>query len=169
MTFARRPRHTSVVPRRSNEHDETYMRLALREARRAARLGEVPVGALVVMGEGPARVIGRGHNMTISRDDPTAHAELVALRKAARAAGNYRLTGATLYVTKEPCLMCLGAIAHARVARLVYGAPDPKRGALHAARMKPVARLLHHKLEVTGGVLEPEGGSILKEFFHDRR
>ena len=149
--------------------DLHYMRLALREARRAVRTGEVPVGAVVVAAGRDAVILGRGHNLTITRHDPTAHAEVVALRRAARRALNYRLTGATLYVTLEPCLLCLGAIVQARVGRIVYGAADPKRGALAAARMRKVAALLHHKYRVTGGVLEREGAEILREFFRARR
>ncbi|HKY30952.1 MAG TPA: tRNA adenosine(34) deaminase TadA [Candidatus Polarisedimenticolia bacterium] len=148
--------------------DEAFMALALREARRAGRLGEVPVGALVVEPRTGA-VIGRGHNLTIARHDPTAHAEVVALRRAGRRAGNHRLGGTVLYVTLEPCLLCLGAIVHARVARVVYGAPDPKRGALAAARTRKVASLLHHRFQVTGGVLAEEGARLLLDFFHGRR
>ena len=148
--------------------DDHFMRLALREARRAARSGEVPVGAVVVS-TGGGVILGRGHNLSIARHDPTAHAEVVALRRAGRRARNYRLTGATLYVTLEPCLLCLGAIAQARVGRIVYGAADPKRGALVAARTRKVASLLHHRYLVTGGVLKREGAEILKEFFKTRR
>ncbi len=145
------------------------MRLALREARRAARLGEVPVGAVVVASGRSSKTLGRGHNLVISRHDPTAHAEVVALRRAARRVGNYRLTGATLYVTLEPCLLCLGAIVHARVSRVVYAAADPKRGALTAARIRQVGRLLHHSFHVTGGVMEREAGALLRGFFEERR
>jgi len=157
------------------------MKLALAEARRAARLGEVPVGAVVVSAAGPHGpigngpdseepiVVGRGHNLMIARHDPTAHAEVVALRRAARRCRNYRLTGATLYVTLEPCLLCLGAIVQARVGRVVYGAADPKRGALGVARGRRVAALLHHKYRVTAGVLEEEGAEILRGFFRQRR
>ena len=145
------------------------MKLALREARRAARLGEVPVGAVVVAGGAAGLVLARGHNLLITRNDPTAHAEVVALRRAARRAGNYRLTGSTLYVTLEPCLLCLGAIAQARVSRVVYGAPDPKRGAMTAARTARIAALLHHKFRVTSGILASEGAELLLEFFRERR
>jgi tRNA(adenine34) deaminase len=145
------------------------MRLALREARRAARVGEVPVGAVVVAAGGSDLVLARGHNLTIARHDPTAHAEVVALRRAARRERNYRLSGVTLYVTLEPCLMCLGAMVHARVGRIVYGAPDPKRGAMAAARARGIAALLHHTFCVTGGVMRQECGAILKEFFKPRR
>lgn len=149
--------------------DLHYMNLALREARRAARRGEVPVGAVVVGGGATGVVLARGHNLLITRNDPTAHAEVVALRLATRRAGNYRLTGSTLYVTLEPCLLCLGAIVQARVARIVYGAADPKRGAMTAARTARVAALLHHKFSVTAGILASEGAGLLREFFRQRR
>ncbi|HEY3177032.1 MAG TPA: tRNA adenosine(34) deaminase TadA [Candidatus Polarisedimenticolia bacterium] len=145
------------------------MRLALREARGAGRAGEVPVGAVVVAADGSGQLLGRGRNLCIARHDPTAHAEVVALRRAARRLGNYRLTGVTLYVTLEPCLLCLGAIAHARVGRVVFGASDPKRGAMSAARTRRVAGLLHHRFQVTGGVLADECGSLLTDFFRGRR
>jgi len=149
--------------------DLHYMRLALREARRAGRMGEVPVGAIVVAAGDGGAVLARGHNLMIARHDPTAHAEVVALRRAARRVRNYRLTGATLYVTLEPCLLCLGAIAQARVGRIVYGAADPKRGALKAARSRGVAGLLHHKYRVTSGVAADEGADLLLAFFRARR
>jgi tRNA(adenine34) deaminase len=144
--------------------DTRFMDLALDEADRAA--GEVPVGAVVVL-EG--RVIARGHNAPIARRDPTAHAEIVALRAAARELGNYRLPGVTLYSTVEPCTMCCGALVHARVARLVYGAADPKAGAVESLfRLLDDARLNHH-VEVTAGVRAAECGSRLGEFFRARR
>ena len=149
--------------------DIHFMRLALREARRAARIGEVPVGAIVVAAGPEEKIIGRGHNLTILRHDPTAHAEVVALRRAARRARNYRLTGATLFVTLEPCLLCLGAIVQARIGRIVYAAADPKRGAMAAARTRRVAALLHHRYRTTGGILEHEGAEILHDFFRARR
>ena len=162
------------------ENDDLYfMKEALKEARRAARLGEVPVGALVVSGldlsvsaasVDPRRgIIGRGHNLMITRRDPTAHAEVVALRRAARRMHNYRLARTTLYVTLEPCLLCLGAIVQARVGRVVYGAADPKRGAMGLSRSRAVAGLLHHRFRVTGGVMQEEGGALLTEFFRARR
>ena len=114
-------------------------------------------------------VLGRGHNLVISRHDPTAHAEVVAIRRAARRTRNYRLTGTTLYVTLEPCLLCLGAIAHARVGRVVYAAVDPKRGALTLARTSQVSTVLHHGFRVTGGVMEEEAGALLREFFESKR
>ncbi len=147
--------------------DLELMKLALREARRAARAGEIPVGAVVTAAGG--NILALGHNLTIRRCDPTAHAEVVAIRRAARRIGNYRLSGTTLYVTLEPCLLCLGAIVHARVARIVYAAADPKRGALEAAADSKVTGLLHHRYRVTGGVMETEAAALLRGFFAPRR
>jgi tRNA(adenine34) deaminase len=144
---------------------EHFMRLALDEARRAAAAGEVPVGALVIV-EGA--VVGVGFNQPIAATDPTAHAEIVALRAAARRAGNYRLTGATLYVTVEPCLMCVGAMVHARIATLVYGADEPKSGAIVSAMRAHQAPGLNHRLEVVGGVLAPTV-ALIQDFFQARR
>ena len=142
------------------------MTAALEEARRAGEAGEVPVGAVVVL-EG--RIVGRGHNRPIGGQDPTAHAEVLALRDAARRAGNYRLPGAALYVTIEPCLMCAGACVLARVARLIFGAPDEKAGAVVSrARLLDGARW-HHEVEVTGGVLADEARRLMQEFFRVRR
>ena len=138
------------------------MRLALEEARRAAEAGEVPVGAVVVL---DGVVIGAGHNQPISAQDPTAHAEIVALRAAARATGNYRLTGATLYVNVEPCLMCVGAMVHARVAEVVFGAAEPKAGAVVSTQRAHEHAALNHRLIVTGGVLADECATTMKEFF----
>ena len=148
--------------------DIGYMALALREARRAARVGEIPVGAVVVAGR-PLEILGAGHNLSITRSDPTAHAEVVALRRAARRARNHRLTGASMYVTLEPCLLCLGAIVQARLARVIYGAADPKSGALAAARLPPVAEILHHRFETAGGVMAEESAALLRGFFSARR
>jgi tRNA(adenine34) deaminase len=146
--------------------DEHWMGLALEEAVHAARAGEVPVGAVVVR---DGRLIGRGHNQPIALNDPTAHAEIVALRAAAGAAGNYRLTGATLYATIEPCAMCCGAAVHARVGRLVYGADDAKAGAVRSLyRLLDGTRLNHH-VEVTAGVRAEECGARLSEFFRAKR
>jgi tRNA(adenine34) deaminase len=136
---------------------------AIRLARRAAQRGEVPVGAIVVAGD---RIIGRGANAPIRSSDPTAHAEIIALRRAARAAGNYRLTGTTLYVTLEPCLMCVGAMVHARVERLVYGARDPHVGAAALLRRRSG---LNHRLAATGGVEAARCAALLQEFFRRRR
>lgn len=145
---------------------ERWMTLALEEAARGAEAGEVPVGAVVVMGD---RLVSRAHNAPISLADPTAHAEVLALRAAARETGNYRLTGATLYATVEPCVMCCGAAVHARIERLVYGAADPKAGAVQSLyRLLDDARL-NHRVEVVAGVLGPACGATLSEFFRAKR
>lgn len=146
--------------------DERYMQEALAEAARAAALDEVPVGAVVVR-EG--EILGRGRNLRETRRDPTAHAEIVALREAAERAGHWRLEGAVLYVTLEPCPMCAGALVLARVERLVYGARDPKAGA--CGSLMDIVRdpRLNHRLAVTEGVLEERCGEILREFFRRRR
>jgi tRNA(adenine34) deaminase len=130
------------------------MRQALAEAAKAIDAGEVPVGAVVVL---DGAVTGTGFNQPISSSDPTAHAEIVAMRAAAGRIGNYRLTGATLYVTVEPCLMCVGAMVHARIARVVYGATEPKAGALVSMTRAHELAGLNHRLDVTGGVLEEDG------------
>lgn len=145
--------------------DARWMGEALREARRAAAKGEVPVGAVIVR-EG--RVVARGGNKPIRSGDPTAHAEIVAIRAAARKTGNYRLTGCEIYVTVEPCAMCLGAILQARLARLVYGAADPKAGAVKSIIRFPI-RKTNHKLDVRGGVGEEESAAVLRDFFRARR
>jgi len=144
------------------------MRLALAEARRAERAGEVPVGAVLVR-RADSVPLARGHNLMIARNDPSAHAEVVALRRAGRRCANYRLPGTVLYVTLEPCLLCLGAIVQARVARVVYAAEDPKRGAMSVCRRPAVAGLLHHRFATTRGVLADEAGKLLREFFRSRR
>ena len=140
--------------------------MALRLARRAAAVGEVPIGA-VVMRDGV--IIGRGWNRPRRRHDPTAHAEIVALRAAARAAGNYRLPGTTLVVTLEPCLMCLGAMLHARVARLVYGASDPKLGGATRVRRWAASGVFNHHFAIRGGVRREACAALLREFFRSRR
>jgi len=146
--------------------EEHWMGLALGEAARAAQAGEVPVGAVVVL---DGRLLASGHNMPIASHDPTAHAEIVALRAAAREVGNYRLTGAALYVTIEPCAMCCGAALHARIARLVYGADDAKAGAVRSVhRLLDDARL-NHRVEVTAGVRAAECGARLSDFFQAKR
>jgi tRNA(Arg) A34 adenosine deaminase TadA len=145
---------------------EDAMRLALAEAERARAAGEVPVGAVVLL-EG--RVIGTGFNQPISATDPTAHAEVIALRAAAREIGNYRLTGSLLYVTVEPCLMCVGAMIHARVAHVIFGAPEPKAGALVSNARAHEQPGLNHRLEVLGGVLEEECRRAIQTFFEERR
>ena len=146
--------------------DETFMREALALARQAAQAGEVPVGAVVVK-EGA--VIGRGHNRPVSGRDPTAHAEVMALRDAAEQCGNYRLTGCDLYVTLEPCPMCAGAIMHARIARVVYGAADPKAGACGSVVNLFADSRLNHHASVVGGVMGDAAGKLLQEFFSARR
>jgi tRNA(adenine34) deaminase len=144
------------------------MRIALDAAQAAAGRGETPVGAVVV-DPASGEVIAVGSNSPIGNHDPTAHAEIVALREAARKLGNYRLTGLTLVVTLEPCAMCAGALVHARVARLVYGAADPKAGAAGSVFDLTGSGKLNHRLEVTGGVLAEECGALLKDFFAKRR
>jgi tRNA(adenine34) deaminase len=142
------------------------MRLALAEAARALEAGEVPVGAAVVL---DGYVAGAGFNQPISSHDPTAHAEIVALRAAARRLGNYRLTGSTLYVTVEPCLMCVGAMVHARVGTVVYGAAEPKAGAVASMIRAHELSGLNHRLEVVSGVLEAECRELMQSFFRSRR
>ena len=146
--------------------DIDFMRLALQQAGRARAAGEVPVGAVLVSGD---RVIAEGANQPIACHDPTAHAEIEALRCAGRALGSYRLTDTTLYVTLEPCPMCAMAIVHARVRRLVFGAWDPRAGA--AGSLTDIFALpgLNHRVDVFGGVLMEECGSLLREFFAERR
>jgi tRNA(adenine34) deaminase len=148
------------------DEDEAFMGLALEEARLALDAGEVPVGAVVVLA---GRVIGRGHNQPIGTSDPTAHAEVVALRRAAAASGNYRLAGATLYCTIEPCPMCCGAALHARVARVVYGAPDPKAGAARSLYALLDDRRLSHVAAVREGIRRDECADLLRDFFQTRR
>ena len=149
-----------------SEQDLHWMQHAIDLARRAEALGEVPVGAVVVR---DGAVLGEGWNSPISGHDPTAHAEIVALRAAARAAGNYRLPGTTLYVTLEPCLMCTGAMVHARVERLVFGAYDPKRGAAGSQFDAFSAPGLNHRVKVQGGVLAEDCMQLLQAFFRQRR
>ncbi len=146
--------------------DDFFMRHALTLAREAGDAGEVPVGAVVVK-EG--EIVGRGFNAPISRHDPTAHAEITALRAAAERLGNYRLPGCSLYVTLEPCAMCMGAIFHARIARVVFGAADPKTGACGSVIDLAAEARLNHHAEVTGGVLAGECGGLLSGFFAQRR
>lgn len=146
--------------------DQTYMRMALEEARAAERGGEVPVGCVITLGE---RVIARAANRTIADCDPTAHAEMVALRAAAVAMGNHRLLGTTLYVTIEPCAMCSGAILQARVARLVYGTDDPKGGAVRSCFAVFDHPRVNHRVEITAGVCADEAAALLQTFFSARR
>jgi tRNA(adenine34) deaminase len=147
------------------EH-ERHMRAALAQAEEAGRRGEVPVGAVVVVN---GEVIGAGHNQPIGAHDPTAHAEIVALRAAAAASANYRLPNATLYVTIEPCLMCVGALIHARIGTLVYGATEPKAGAIESTQRAHENAALNHRLVVVSGVLAGECGDIVARFFKSRR
>ena len=146
--------------------DEAFMREALMLARQAAESGEVPVGAVVVR---DGRVIGRGYNRPVSKSDPTAHAEIVALREAGAATGNYRLAGCTLFVTIEPCAMCAGAIMHARIGRLVYGAADPKAGACGSVVDLFADDRLNHHATVASGVMAEAAGKLLQDFFAARR
>jgi tRNA(adenine34) deaminase len=145
--------------------DAMFMRQALAEARKGAAAGEIPVGAVIVR---DGRIVARGANRPIRDSDPTAHAEIVVLRRAAKRSGNYRLPGCDLYVTVEPCAMCLGAVVQARVRRVVYGAPDPKAGAVVSTMAFPFERL-NHRPEVSGGVLATEAAALLRAFFRARR
>jgi tRNA(adenine34) deaminase len=146
--------------------DIAFMREALREAERAGETGEVPVGAVVVSG---SEIVGRGRNQPITAGDPTAHAEVVALREAARNLGNYRLTGVRLYVTVEPCLMCVGAMVHARVGTLIFGTREPKAGAVVSSQQALEHPALNHRVEVIEGILADESRELLQRFFQARR
>lgn len=146
--------------------DEAWMRRALELAEQAEREGEVPIGAVLILN---GELVAEGWNQPLSTNDPTAHAEIVALRAAAARLGNYRLPGATLYVTLEPCVMCAGALVQARVARLVYGAPDPQRGAAGSVFKLLTAPALNHRAEITSGVLGNECSQKLKAFFERKR
>lgn len=147
-------------------NDEAWMRHAIRLAQRAEEQGEVPVGAVMVLDD---RCIAEAWNQPIQANDPTAHAEILALRKAGQQLQNYRLIDTTLYVTLEPCVMCMGGIAHARVKRLVFGAYDPKRGAVCHALQLSDAPFLNHRIDWTGGVLEQSCSELLTDFFKARR
>jgi tRNA(Arg) A34 adenosine deaminase TadA len=155
--------HSTMPP---SAEDIRFMRQALGEARRAFREEEAPVGAVVVQ---DGRVVARAHNRPLHLNDPTAHAEVLVLRRAARRLGNYRLTGCSLYVTIEPCAMCAGAIVHARLRRVVFGARDPKAGAGGSALTVLNHPKLNHRVETAHGVLEEDCASILKQFFRRRR
>lgn len=146
--------------------DELYMEQALREAARALALGEVPVGAIVVC---DGRIVGHGCNRNLADNDPTAHAEIIALREAGRAVGNHRLPECEMFVTIEPCAMCAGALVHARLKRLVYGADDPKAGAVHSVISVLNHPQLNHQMEVTSGVLAARCQELLQSFFRARR
>ncbi len=159
----RQIRPAAIIDR---SRDQDFMRQALWLAAQGAALGEVPVGAIVVQ---DGAIIGRGFNCPISASDPSAHAEMVAIRAAAQATGNYRLPGSTLYVTLEPCNMCAGLIVHARIARVVYGALEPKAGVVQSQGRFFTQDFLNHRVLFEGGVLVEECGSILSDFFKARR
>lgn len=146
--------------------DTEFMQAAMADAVKAAGEGEIPVGAVVVAN---GEIVAAGHNNSVTASDPSGHAEIVALRSAAQQIGNHRLAGATLYVTLEPCVMCVGAIAQARVGRVVFGAYDVKAGALGSVEDLSDSRALNHRFEINGGLLADECGSLLKEFFASRR
>lgn len=146
--------------------DELWMEEALREAGRAQAAGEVPVGAVVVCGD---RIVGRGCNRTLADSDPTAHAEVVALRRAGQTVGNHRLLDCEMFVTIEPCSMCAGALVHARLRRLVYGADDPKAGAVHSVLSVLNHPAVNHRIDVTSGVLAARCQELLQSFFRARR
>ncbi len=150
----------------ADEGDAFFMRAALELAREAQNIGEVPVGAVVVKN---GEIVGRGFNAPISRHDPSAHAEMLALRDAAQRLGNYRLVGCEVFVTLEPCLMCAGVIMHARIARVVYGTADPKTGACGSVLNAFAETRLNHHTTVTGGVLAEECGAVISNFFAMRR
>ena len=150
----------------SDNRDSFFMSMAIEEALRAEKRGEVPVGAVLVLGE---EVLARAHNQAVSLNDPTAHAEILAIRRAARLRKNYRLPGTTLYVTLEPCILCAGAVLQARIERLVYGARDPKGGAVESLYRLLEDSRLNHEVRLTGGVLERECGEILSGFFRKKR
>jgi tRNA(adenine34) deaminase len=146
--------------------DELLMRAALEQALEVRRHGEIPVGAVVAL---DGAIVGSGFNQPIGMHDPTAHAEIVALRDAGRRIGNYRLTGATLYVTIEPCQMCVGAMIHARIARVVYGTREPKAGAIESAMRAHEHPAVNHRMAAAGGVLEEECRALIQGFFAQRR
>ena len=148
-------------------NDYDYMEIALQEAEKAALRGEVPVGAVLVAADGS--IISQDGNRSIEYNDPTGHAEIIVLRQAGKKNANYRLTGTTLYVTIEPCAMCAGAIVHARVSRVVYGADDPKAGALFSCYQIGTDQKLNHTVEVTGGILKEKSSELLRSFFRERR
>ena len=152
----------------ASEQDERFLREAILEAHAAEAAGEVPVGAILVA-PGGETVLARGSNQVLRTSDPTAHAEIVALRAGGQALGNYRLLGCTLYTTLEPCAMCAGAILHARIARLVYAAPDPKAGACGSVLSVMNHPQLNHKVEVIPNLLAEECGTLLTQFFRNRR
>jgi tRNA(adenine34) deaminase len=148
------------------QNDQTFMNLALEQGQLAFECGEVPVGAVVVLA---GQVIGRGYNKPITSLDPSAHAEVVALRDAAKNIGNYRLSGAILYVTVEPCTMCAGLLVHSRIDRLVYGTTEPKSGVIESAMCLLDRPFYNHKIDILGGVLAKEASSLMSDFFSMRR
>jgi tRNA(Arg) A34 adenosine deaminase TadA len=150
----------------SPQNDQAWMRLALEQAHLAAQAGEVPVGAIVIK---DGEILGRAHNRNLLDADPTAHAEIVALRQAASRLGNHRLIGCTVYSTIEPCSMCAGALIHARISRLVYGAADPKAGAAGSVLQVLNHPGLNHKMEIASGVLAEQCSAILQDFFRQKR
>ena len=150
----------------TSSQDESFMRLALEQAKKAASAGEVPVGAVLVQDN---QVIGSGFNQPIMLNDPSAHAEMMAIRNAAQTLKNYRIPESTLYVTLEPCAMCCGMMLHARVKRVVFGAPDPKTGMAGSVTNLFALKEINHQTEVEGGVLADECGELLREFFKQRR
>jgi len=147
-------------------NDEQFMEIAFLEAKKAKKVNEIPVGAIIVLN---GQIIERGHNQSISTDDPTSHAEINVIRNAAKKIGNYRLTGATLYVTLEPCAMCFGAIIHARIKRLIFGAYDLKTGVCGSSIKLHEQKCFNHSPEVKGGVLKEDCSLLLKDFFKERR
>jgi tRNA(adenine34) deaminase len=151
---------------KNQDRDQRFMELALRLARGAGRKGEVPVAAVLTLDE---KVVAKGFNATLRRKDPTAHAEVMAIRKAARHLGKHRLEGLTLYVTLEPCLMCLGAMVQARISRCVFGAMDPKVGATSTLALPRVQQGVNHRFPVEGGCLAESSSLLLREFFKSRR
>ena len=150
-----------------NQTHETFMALALEEAKKAGQIGEVPIGAVLVADSG--KILSAAYNQTIKLADPTAHAEVLALRQAASEIGNYRLLNSTLYVTVEPCMMCMGAIVHARISGIVFGAPDPKWGAAGSLYDFAQDERLNHRVEVLRGVLEEDCRSLMQNFFRAKR
>jgi len=150
-----------------DEMNETFLQRAIERAREAESRGEVPIGALIVSAEGD--VLAEASNETIERCDPTAHAEILAIRAAGQKIGNYRLTGTTVYSTIEPCAMCAGALVNARVARLVYGAPDERFGAVRSKFEICDSEILNHRIEIVTGVLEEECRKLMQDFFRERR
>ena len=166
MSPRRSPANDQRPASEGSSFDELWMDEALRCARRALDIGEVPVGAIVLC---DGRIVGRGWNRNLADSDPTAHAEIVALREAGKNVGNHRLGDCELFATIEPCAMCAGALIHARVKRLVYGADDPKAGAVHSVLTVVNHPKLNHQMEVRGGVLAGRCAELLQEFFRSRR